>query len=331
MAIRIRRREFISTLCGIAAAWPSAARAEQPAMQVIGFLSSASPPAYVTRTQAFQQGLRYLGFAEGQNVAIEYRWAHDHYEMLPQLAAELVARNVALLVSAGSTAAALAAKNATSTIPIVFVIGADPVEVGLVASLARPGGHITGFSQIYFALTAKRLEMLRELMARPKPIALLVNPTNAYTEPETKAVQATATSLGIELHVVPVTNENDLASVFATVSKLQAGALLVGADPSFNSWRGRLIALAERHGVPAIYGYREFPVDGGLMSYGTNIVDTYRQMGLYAGRILKGERPADLPVMQPSRFELVINLKAAKAIGLTVPPTLLARADEVIE
>ena len=328
---QLDRRGFLTLLGGAAAAWPLAAQAQQPAMPVIGFLSPASPAAYATRKQAFLQGLRYLGYVEGQNVAIEYRWAHDQYERLPEMAAELVGRNVVIIISAGSTAAALAAKNATPTVPIVFNIGADPVELGLVASLARPGGHITGLSQIYFALTAKRLEMLRELMSRPVPIALLVNPLNSYTEPEMKAVQATAASRGIELHVVSATSENDFASVFATVKKMLAGALLVGADPSFNNSRGRLIALAEQQGVPAIYGYREFAVDGGLMSYGTNIVDTYRQMGLYVDRILKGEKPADLPVMQPTRFELVINLKTAKTLGLEVPPMLLARADEVIE
>jgi putative tryptophan/tyrosine transport system substrate-binding protein len=330
MASYIRRRKFLATLGGTAV-WPLAARAQRPAMPLVGFLSPASPETYVARLDAFREGLREIGFVEGHSVAIEYRWAHNRYERLPELAAELVGRNVTVIVAAGSTSAALAAKRATQIIPVVFNIGADPVEVGLVASLAHPGGNVTGLSQVYFTLTAKRLEMLHELVVRPLPIALLVNPINPYTEQETRVVQATANALGLHLHVLNATGERDLTAAFRSMVELQAGALLVGADPVFTNLRGRVIALAAHHGVPAIYAYREFTADGGLISYGTNIAAAYRQVGLYAGRILKGEKPADLPVMQPTKFELVINLKTAKALGLDVPPTLLARADEVIE
>jgi putative tryptophan/tyrosine transport system substrate-binding protein len=327
----MRRREFIKVVAGSAASWPLLARAQQPAVPVIGFLSPASPEAYIARLDAFREGLNDLGFVEGQNVAIEYRWAHDRYERLPQLAAELVGRNVAVIIAAGSTSAALAAKRATRTIPIVFNMGADPVEIGLVASLARPGGNVTGLSQVYFTLTAKRLEMLHELIGQPLPTAMLVNPSNPYTEQEINAVQATAKALGLELHVLNAGGEGDLTAAFRSMVEIRAGALLVGADPVFTNLRDRVIALAASHRIAAIYGYREFTADGGLMSYGINVAAAYRQVGLYAGRILKGEKPADLPVMQPTKFELVINLKTAKALGLTVPPALLARADEVIE
>jgi putative tryptophan/tyrosine transport system substrate-binding protein len=326
----MKRREFI-TLLGSAAAWPLVARAQQPAIPVIGFLGAASPESYTERIQSFRQGLHETGHVDGQNVTIEYRWAHDRYERFPELVAELVRRNVAVIVTPATTSAALAAKKATDTIPIVFNVGADPVEVGLVAGLAHPGGNMTGMSVIQFTLTAKRLEMLYELMGRSAAIALLVNPTNSYTKSETAAVQTTARGLGLQLHVLNATDERDFATVFATLAEQRVGALLVGADPSFISVRNRLVELAARHAIPAIYGYREFTEGGGLMSYGTNIAVVYRQLGLYVGRILKGEKPADLPVMQPTTFELVINLKAAKALGLEIPPTLLVRADEVIE
>jgi putative tryptophan/tyrosine transport system substrate-binding protein len=332
MASYIGRRKFLATLLGGAVAWPLAGRAQQPTLPVIGFLHPSSPDAYdVNRRSAFRQGLKAEGFVEGENVMIEYRWAHERYERLPDLAAELVRRNVAIIVTAGSTSAAFAAKKATETVPIVFIIGADPVEVGLVASLARPGRNITGLAQVHFALTAKRLEMLHELIGGSAPIALLVNPNNAYTAPETRAVQAAGTALGLRLQVINATDEHDFETIFATLVQQRIGALLVGADPSFFSLRDRLIGLAARHAIPAIYGYREFAVDGGLMSYGPDAIAALRQIGLYVGRILKGEKAADLPVMQPAKFELVINLKTARALGIEIPPTLLARADEVIE
>jgi putative ABC transport system substrate-binding protein len=327
----VKRRKFITLLGGSAMAWPLAARAQQPAMPVIGFLAPASPDSYADRIQGFRGGLQETSYVEGRNVLIEYRWAHARYERLPELAAELVQRNVAVLVVAGGTSAALAAKNATNTVPIVFAIGSDPVEVGLVPSLARPGGNITGLAQLYFALTAKRLEMLHEAMGRAASIGLLVNPNNAYTGPETRAVQMTATALGLQVHVVNVTTERDFSTVFRNMAEQGISALLVGADLFFDSVRDRLIGLAARYAIPAIYGYREFAVNGGLMSYGTDEPAVYYQVGLYVGRILKGEKPADLPIMQPAKFELVINLKTAKALGLTLPPTLLARANEVIE
>jgi putative tryptophan/tyrosine transport system substrate-binding protein len=328
----MNRREFI-TLLGGAASWPLAARAQQPAKVArIGYLvtgSLESPEARAT-VSAFLQGLRERGYVEGQSIVIEYRSADGKIERFPSLANELASLKLDLIL-APNTPAARAVQHATSTIPIVVPVMGDPVEDGLVASLARPGGNITGLSQIFFALTAKRLEMLHELMGGRASIALLVNPTNPYTASETRAVQATAGALGLQLHVLNATGEQDLATVFTGVAKMRRGAVLVGADPTFTSLRDRLVSLAASNAIPAIYGYREFTVDGGLISYGINIAAAYRQLGLYAGRILKGEKPADLPVMQPTKFELVINLKTAKALGLEIPPTLLARADEVIE
>jgi putative tryptophan/tyrosine transport system substrate-binding protein len=295
MASYIRRRKFLATLGGAAVAWPLMGRAQQSALPVIGFLSGRSAIPFADRVFAFRQGLSEIGYVEGQNVAIESRWADGQYDRLPALAAELVGRKVAVIIVGGTTAAALAAKAATQTIPIVFSIGSDPVEVGLVASLAHPGGNITGLSQINFTLTAKRLEMMHELMGGRASIALLVNPTNPYTESETRVVQATAGALGLQLRVLNATSERDLTTVFAAIAEMRRGALLVGADPVFIDWHERLVSLAARHAIPAIYGYRDFTVDGGLISYGVNSAVEYRQVGLYAGRILKGEKPADLP------------------------------------
>jgi putative tryptophan/tyrosine transport system substrate-binding protein len=332
MASHIGRRKFLAALGG-AAAWPLAARAQQPAMPVIGVLHPGLPddPSAQQWIGAFSQALGETGYVDSGNVSIEYRWANNEYERLPALAAELVQRKVAVIVVAGSTAAALAAKAATKKIPIVFNIGSDPVDVGLVDSLSRPGGNVTGVSNLFFALTAKRLELLHDLVPTAAVIALLVNPMNAYSEPETRATQAAARTLGLRLDVVNAINEIDFDAAFATLVQKRAGALLVGADPVFTALRDRLVTLSARHKVPTSYGYREFTAIGGLTSYGTSRSDANRQVGIYTGRILKGEKPADLPVQQPTKFELIINLKTASALGLHVPTSILLRADEVIE
>ena len=326
----IRRREFIAGL-GSAAAWPLAARAQQPVMPVIGFLSGGSAVPFADRMRAFRRGLGEIGYVEGQNVTTEYRWADGQYDRLPGLAAELVGRKVAVIVVAGTTAAALAAKAATQTIPIVFNIGSDPVEVGLVTSLSRPGGNITGVSQVFFTMAGKRLELLHELVPASAAVALLVNPTNPYSESEIREVQTRASALGLQLHVLNAANDSDLETAFVSLAERRAGALLVGADPFFTIFRDKLVALAAGHRVPTIYGYRDFMAVGGLVSYGTDLAVAYHQIGAYADRILKGEKPADLPVQQPSKFDLVINLKTAKALRLEVPTSILLRADEVIE
>ena len=311
------------------AAWPRAARAQQPAMPVIGFLHGASPGTYAPRMTAFRQGLKEAGYVEGHNVAIEYRWAEGHYDRLPALAADLVRRQVAEIVT-GGTPAALAAKAATSTIPIVINVGIDPVQFGLVASLNRPGGNVTGTAVLTVEVAAKRLEVLHELLRTSAAVALLVNPNNPATEPETKGVRDAARSLGLQLHVLDASTEGEIDAAFEKLIELRAGGLLVGADAFLTSQRDQIVALAARHAVPVIYGVREFAAAGGLMSYGTDLADGLRQVGIYAGKILKGAKAADLPVQQV-RVEFVINLKTAKTLGLIFPITLLGRADDVIE
>jgi putative ABC transport system substrate-binding protein len=323
------RREFIAVLGGAAAAWPLAARAQQ-AMPVIGFLCSGSAEAFTPLVAAFNDGLKEVGYVERQNVAIEFAWAGGRYDQLPSLATDLVSRQVAVIIAAGGAIAALAAKAATSTIPIVVAIGDDPVKYGLVASLSRPGSNITGVTLFIDILTAKRLELLTEI-APAAALAMIVNPRNPNAETEARNAQAAAQQSGRELRVLTASNEGEIDAVFANIARLPSVALTIGTDPLFYSRQDQLVGLAARYSIPTIYFHRGFGLAGGLISYGSTFTDEYRIAGRYAGRILAGERPNDLPILQPSKFELVINLKTAKVLGLTIPPTLLARADEVIE
>jgi putative ABC transport system substrate-binding protein len=326
----MKRRDFIALIGGSAFALPIAAGAQQP-MPVIGYLSTGSPESDDFRLIAFRQGLNQTGYVEGQNVAIEYRWAPAQYDRLPALAADLVRRQVTVIAAAGIPPT-FAAKAVTSTIPIAFLAGVDPVEFGLIASLNRPGGNITGVAILTAELAAKRLELLHELVPRAAVIALLVNPADpAATEAETRNLQDAVRSLGLQLHILSASTANEIDSAFETLVELRAGALVVSTDPLFTNQRAQIVALAASHAVPAMYVWREFATAGGLMSYGTDLTDTYRQLGLYTGKLLKGAGPADLPVQQIVKIELVINLTTAKALGLTIPLTLSGRADEVIE
>jgi len=331
MASYLGRRTFLATL-GSAAAWPLAARAQQPAMPVIGYIGTGSRESDAFRLPSFYQGLNETGYVEGRNVAIEYRWADGHNERLPALAADLVRRQVNIIAVPASTPGALAAKAATASIPIVFYIGLDPVELGLVASLHRPGGNITGVTGWNVTVGPKRLELLHEVVPAATVVGLLVNPTSPdLVEADVKEQRAAAQTLGLELHVLNASTERDFDSIFATLPQLRAGGLVIGTDSFFNTQKEHLAALSVRHRVPTVHQYREFARAGGLMSYGTDTSDLSRQVGVYTGRILKGDKPAALPVQQASKVELVVNLKAAKMMGLTIPLPLLARADEVID
>jgi len=326
----MKRREFIAALGG-AAAWPMAARAQQPAMQVIGFLSDQSPDFFADGMRGFHQGLKDTGYVEGENVAVEYRWAENQFDRLPALAAELVRRRVAVIVS-GTSSTALAAKTVTTTVPILFIAAEDPVKRGLVASLGKPGGNLTGVNFFAVELAAKRLELLRELVPTATRVAVLVSPANAaVTEATLKDVEAAAPALGLQIQVANADNSREIDAAFATFVRERPDVLFVNTGPFLTSRRVQLAHLATRHAIPAIYGVRQFVEVGGLMSYGASLTDAFRQVGVYAGRILKGANPVDMPVVQSSKFELVINAQTARIIDLNIPPALIARADEVLE
>jgi putative ABC transport system substrate-binding protein len=328
--VNLRRRDFVKLLGGTAA-WPLAARAQQPTMPVIGFLSSRSPHEAAYVVAAFHRGLREGGYSEGQNVGVEYRWAEGQYDRLPELAVDLVRRRVALIASTGGIGAALAAKQATSTIPIVFTAGDDPIKHGLVASLSRPGGNVTGIYNFISAIEAKRFGLLRETVPTAGSIAVLLNPNYSGFDVQLNDLQEAARAVGQQVGVFKASSEADIHTAFRSIARWSAAALLVGADPFFNGRREQLVTLAAHYSIPAMYELREYVQSGGLMSYGTNLADAYRQVGNYTTRILKGDKPTDLPVVQSSKFELVVNLKTAKALGLTIPAGVLAIADEVIE
>jgi putative ABC transport system substrate-binding protein len=328
----MRRREVITLLGGAVATWPIAVRAQQSAMPVIGFLSSASPASYAIRLRAFRQGLKEAGYVEGQNVAIEYRWAEGQNDRLPVLATELVYRQVDVIVAGGGTPCAVAAKAATGTIPIIVEVAVDPVAAGFVASLDKPGGNITGVTNLNVEIGPKRLELMHELLPSVTVIGVLVNPANpALFEPFVQSLEAAANRLRLELHVLNASDDRDFEPVFAALDQLKAGALVIGPDVFFNSHIEQIAALAIGHALPAVYQYRPFVEAGGLLSYGSDETETYHLVGAYTGRVLKGEKPANLPVVQSTKVELIINLKTAKALGLTIPLPLLGRADEVIE
>ena len=327
----MKRREFITLLGGATVAWSMTARAQQTATPVIGYLHSGSLAPYAHLVAAFHQGLKETGYIEGRNVAIEYRWAEGHYDRLPALAEDLVGRHVELIVAQGGDPPVLAAKSATATIPVVFTSSSDPVKLGLVASLNRPGGNVTGFWGYTSLLGTKRLELMRQLLPANTSIAVLVNPDNPNADIDTAELQDAARTLGQSISFVKARSEAEIDAVFATFGEQHVSALLVNTDPFFLARRAQFVALAARNGIIAIYAQREFVAGGGLISYGVSLADGYRQVGLYAGRILKGERPADLPVVQPTKFELFINLRTANALGLAIPDKLLALADEVIE
>src|SRR5436190_13518392 len=326
----MKRREFIAG-AGVTTMWSVAARAQQPVMPVIGCLNSAAALPIAHLLAAFRQGLGEAGYIEGQNVAIEYRLAEGQYDRLPALAADLVSRQVSVIATGGGTVSALAAKAATATIPIVFVSDSDPVKIGLVASINRPGGNVTGIHQLTAGLEAKRFGLLHELVPAATTIAVLVNPSYPDAEAQIEEVQGAARTLGVQSHIMKASSERDFDTAFATVAERGAGALLVASDPFLFSRRSQLVALAARHALPAIYQFRDCAAVGGLMSYGTRITDSYHQVGVYTGRILKGAKPADLPIVQSTKFEFVINLKTLKSLGITISPTLLAQADEVVE